>query len=71
MKVLIKAASGDKNYPTICGWHDCNSIEEAVEFVRYGAKGINKSYNESLILDFVPCNKEADLEIVIYDSYVE
>ena len=71
MKVYINAASRRDNYPTICGVHEFANIAEAIDFAYYGAKGLNNEVHQ-LIIDFEPGKYvQADMEITIYDDYVE
>lgn len=72
MKVYIDAASSKENYPTVCGYHEFETVAEAIDFAHYGAKGLNDKADE-LIIDFNPglLYKDVDLYITIYDYYVE
>ena len=70
MKVKIIAV--DNDYPSILGYHEFDSLEKAIDFARYGAKGINPDEGDRLILDFAPYGEpNIDVEIPIYDGYVE
>ena len=74
MKVYITATSGSKTYPTIYGLHEFESLDKAVDFARFGAKGLGCKYDE-LILILNPkeytCYEDADVAIEIYDDYRE
>ena len=70
MKVKIIAAKNE--YPSICGTHEFDSLEKAIDFARYGAKGIDSEEGDKLILDFAPYGEtDVDVVITIYDGYVE
>ena len=74
MKVKVSAASGDDTYPTITGYHNFESLDKAVDYVRFGAKKFYKNEGDDIILYFPRDGKRtdgADVEIVIYDDYVE
>lgn len=74
MKVKVSAASSDDRYPTITGYHDFESLDKAVDYVRIGAKKFDKEEGDDLILYFPRDGKRtdgADVEIIIYDYYVE
>ena len=74
MKVKVSAASGDNTYPTITGYHNFESLDKAVDYVRFGAKEFYKNKGDDMILYFPRDGKRidgADVEIVIYDDYVE
>ena len=74
MKVKVSSVRDDDKYPTITGYHDFESLDKAVDYVRFGAKGFDKEQGDDLILYFPRYGKrkdEADVEIVIYDDYVE
>ena len=74
MKVKVSAVSGDDKYPTITGYHDFESLDKAVDYVRYGARGFDKEQGDELILFFAKDGKRtdgADVEIIIYDDYFE
>ena len=54
MKAYITASSGDDSYPTICGLHEFDSLEKAIDFARFGAHGLNPKFDDSLVLMFEP-----------------
>ena len=72
LRVYITATSGEENYPTICGKHEFDSLEEARDFAYYGARGITgKGCN--LIIMHVTDQEDSDIDdvIEIYDDYRE
>ena len=72
LRVYITATSGEENYPTICGKHEFDSLEEARDFAYYGARGITgKGCN--LIIMHVTDQEGSDIDdvIEIYDDYRE
>lgn len=70
MKVKIIAVANE--YPTITGVHEFESLEKAIDFARFGAKGIIPDKGDRLILDFAPYGEtDVDVVITIYDGYVE
>lgn len=77
MKVYVSATSSERNYPDICGLHDFNSIDEAVNFVHRKAEMASKEYAGELVLimnaakQFSTFYKNADIAIEIYDDYRE
>ena len=70
-RVKITATSGD--YPTICGIHEFTTMDEAIDFAYYGAKGLNDDVHE-LVIEFdvdQRWNPGIDVIIEIYDGYRE
>ena len=74
MKVYITATSGYNTYPTICGLHEFESLEKAIDFARFGAKELGCKYDELILIfntkDYI-CYQNADVAIEIYDDYRE
>ena len=75
MKVKVSSVRGDDKYPTITGYHDFESLDKAVDYVRIGAKEFDKEQGDDLILYFPRAGQfyhgNFDVMITIYDDYVE
>ena len=73
MKVKVRATSNDDNYPIICGLHEFESIDEALDFVYHAAKVLNSDVHEFVVnmepdkRAYDPC----DIMIEIYDDWRE
>ena len=73
MKVKVRATSNDDNYPTICGLHEFESIDKALDYVYHAAKALNSGAYK-FVVDMEP-NKylygTCDIMIEIYDEWRE
>lgn len=74
LKVWISSVKND--YPGITGDHEFESLEKAIDFARYGAKGLEPEQGDKLIINFDPMkmpgyHEDCDVEIIIYDWYIE
>ena len=72
-KVRIIATSSKDAYPTICGLHNFETLDEAINFAYYGAKGLGSNVSEVVVTfefdkRFYP---DTDIIIEIYDTYRE
>lgn len=72
-RVRIIATSGEDAYPTICGLHNFNSLDEAIDFAYYGAKGLGSDASEVIVTFEVDERLYPDTDVIveIYDSYRE